>query len=141
MVKKYIVDTCIWRDFYQNRFSKSGNPLGKYATGFFMKILKNKDIILFSEALIWELKKHYSETEIDHMLMLLVVSRVLFRIKIARSEDLEARKLSIERKIPYTDCLNAVQARNQGAFLVSQDKHILVSLADIAQTVRPQDIN
>lgn len=68
MTKKYLLDTCIWRDFYENRYNLSGNPLGKYATKLFMKILKNRDKIIFSRALILELKKDYKEKEIFHML-------------------------------------------------------------------------
>ena len=49
---EYFIDTCVWRDFYEDRFSKSKKPLGKYAADLFIKILKNKDKILFSESLI-----------------------------------------------------------------------------------------
>jgi len=52
MVEKYFIDTCIWRDFYEDRFSKSGRHLGKYVTELFIKILKRKDKILFSESII-----------------------------------------------------------------------------------------
>ena len=41
--KKYLLDTCIWRDFYEDRFSKINRPLGKYAHDLFMKIIKNKN--------------------------------------------------------------------------------------------------
>ena len=51
MTTKYFLDTCIWRDFYEDRFGKTGRPLGKYASNLFMKILKNKDKIVFSESM------------------------------------------------------------------------------------------
>jgi len=57
MANKYWFDTCIWRDFYEDRLSKTGNPLGLYASDAFVKIIKNKDLILYSESLVWELKK------------------------------------------------------------------------------------
>ena len=68
MPKKYFTDTCIWRDFYEDRLSKSGRNLGKEATNLFMRILKSKDNILFSESLYWELKKDYDVKDIDNML-------------------------------------------------------------------------
>ncbi len=77
MAEKYILDTCIWRDFYEDRFSKSGKPFGKYATDLFMKILKNKDNIFFSESLIRELKRDYGKEDINDMLNLLVFNKIL----------------------------------------------------------------
>ena len=139
--KIYLLDTCIWRDFYENRFSKVGRPLGKYATDLFMNILKNKDKILFSEALIWELKKDYEEKDVNHMLNLLFLNKTLVRIEITKEEYLEAKKLSQLRNIPFIDCLNAIQARNHKAIMVSQDDHYLKNLTDIIKTMKPEDIN
>jgi len=51
MVKKYLLDTCIWRDFYEERISYAGKPFGLYASNLFLKILKNEDVIIYSEAL------------------------------------------------------------------------------------------
>lgn len=140
MTEKYLLDTCVWRDFYEDRFSKSGKPLGKYATELFIKILKNKDKIIFSEALIWELKKDYKEKEIYDMLNLLFLNKVLVQIEITREEYSEAKKLSQERNLPFVDCLNAVHARNHKAVLVSQDEHYLKSLSDVSKTVKPEQI-
>ena len=140
MPERYFVDTCIWRDFYENRLSKSGNPLGKYAAELFMKILKDNDKILFSESLVWELKKDYNNEEINEMLSLLFVNKVLFKVEITKEEHLEAKSLSFERGIPFADCLNAVQARNNNAVIVSQDEHFQ-ELRDIAKIIKPQEIN
>lgn len=139
--KIYLVDTCIWRDFYENRFSKTGRPLGKYATDLFMKILKSKDKILFSETLIWELKKDYEEKDINDMLNLLFLNKTLIRIEITKEEHLEAKKLSQQKNIPFIDCLNAIHARHHNAIMVSQDDHYLKDLADIIKTVKPEQVN
>ncbi len=140
MVRKYLLDTCIWRDFYEARLSKTGNPLGKYATELFMKILKNRDNILFSKALIWELNKDYNEQEINDMLNLLVLNKILINPEITKEEHLESKKLSQERNLPYIDCLNAIQARNNNAVLVTQDAHFFEKLNDITKPVRPQEL-
>lgn len=140
MAEKYLIDTCVWRDFYEDRFSKSGNPLGKYATILFLEIIKNKEQIIFSESLIWELKKDYNENEIKDMLSFLLFTKVLINIEITKEEYLEAKKLSQERNIPFVDCLNAIHARNHAAIMVSQDAHFFENLSDIVKPVRPQQI-
>jgi predicted nucleic acid-binding protein len=137
----YLVDTCVWRDFYEDRFSKSCRPLGKYATELFTKILKRKDKILFSESLIWELKKDYDEQAVNDMLNLLFLSNVLIRIDITKEEHLDAKKISKERNIPYVDCLNAIHARNHKAIMISQDEHYIENLSDITKTIKPENIN
>lgn len=141
MAEKYLIDTCIWRDFYEERFSKIGRPLGKYAGNLFQKILKNKDEIYYSDSLIWELKRRYSEEEIKDLLNVLFLTKTLIKIEIKKDEHLEAKKLAQERNIPYVDCLNAIHARNYHAVLVSQDPHIIKQLEDIASVVRPEDIS
>ena len=140
MTEKYLIDTCIWRDFYENRTSKKGRPLGKYATNLFMKILKKKQKILFSESLIWELKRDYFEKDINDMLQLLIINKVLIKIEITKEEHLEAKEISQERNIPYVDSLNAIQARNHKAVMVSQDAHFFENTSDIIKAVRPEEI-
>jgi PIN domain nuclease of toxin-antitoxin system len=140
-MNKYFIDTCIWRDFYEDRISRTGRLLGKDANNLFKKILKRKDKILFSETLIWELNKDYDNQEINDMLNLLFMNNSLIRIDITKAEHLEAKKLAKRRKIPYVDCLNAIQARNHNAIMVSQDRHFIDDLSDITKTVRPDKIN
>ncbi len=140
MEKKYWLDTCIWRDFYEDRFSKAGNPLGEYATNAFMKILKKRDKILFSESLVRELSRDYGEKDINDMLNLLFMGGTLIRVEITKEEYLEARELSEKRKLPFVDCLNAVQARNHNAVVVSQDEHFTKNLSDIVKVIKPQDL-
>ncbi|MBU0614747.1 MAG: hypothetical protein KJ601_01520 [Nanoarchaeota archaeon] len=142
MVERYyLIDTCIWRDFYENRFSKIGRPLGTYASKLFQKILACKDKIYYSDSLVWELKKRYSEEEIKDLLNVLFLTDTLIKIEIKKEEHLEAKRLSHERNIPYVDCLNAIHARNFCATLVSQDPHIIEQLKDIASAIRPENIS
>ncbi|MBT4824548.1 PIN domain-containing protein [Candidatus Woesearchaeota archaeon] len=138
--KRYLLDTCIWRDFYQARYSKSGNPLGKYAAKLIAKIVSSKEIIIFSEFLIKELKAGFDENEILNMLNIFFITKTLIKIEIKEHEVYEAESLSEKRNLPFVDCLNAVHARDHNAILVSQDKHIINDLSDIAITKRPQHI-
>ncbi len=140
MPETYLLDTCIWRDFYEGRFSKKGKPLGEYATKLFMRILKSGAIIIFSEALIRELRRDYLEQDIYDMLSLLIINHSLIKIEIKKEEFLEAKQLSDNRDLPFVDCLNAVQARNHGAILVSQDRHFK-RLSDVTEPFEPDEIN
>jgi predicted nucleic acid-binding protein len=106
-----------------------------------MNIIKNRDKILYSESLIWELKKDYSEREINDMLNILFLSKVLERVEITSEEYSEAKKLAEERNISFVDCLNVVHARNYNAIMISQDKHFIEDLKDIIITKRPSEIN
>lgn len=138
--KRFFLDTCIWRDFYENRSSKAGKPLGKYATELFMKILDKQYKILYSETLLWELNKDYNKNETKDMLNFLLICKVLVKVEIKKTEFLEAKKLAKERNIPFVDCINAIQARNHKAIMVSQDKHFFENLSDIVKTARPEEI-
>ena len=137
---KYFVDTCVWRDFYEDRKSFSGRDLGKEAATFFQKVIADKNVVLFSESLIDELKIEYSFLEIEQMLKTLSLIGLLKRIDIKKEEFIEAKNLSKSRNLPFVDCLNAVQARNHRAMLISQDKHILRNLADMVVAKRPSEI-
>ena len=141
MTRKYLLDTCIWRDFYEDRLSRSGRTLGTYAADLFVKILKNRDKIIFLEALIWELKKDYKEDDINNMLNLLFLNKILVNVRITKEEYSESKKLAQERDLPFVDCLNAIQARNHKAILVSQDYHYIKSLSDISQVLKPEQVS
>ncbi|MFC1733265.1 type II toxin-antitoxin system VapC family toxin [candidate division KSB1 bacterium] len=140
MPKSYYLDTCIWRDYLEERHTLSGRPLGEYAAKFFQKIIKSRDKILFSDSIIIELKRKYSLEEINQILNLLFLIGILNKIIITKDEFTEAKQLAIAREIPLGDCLHAILARNHGAILVSQDKHILNNLSDIVKTRRPEQI-
>ena len=105
-----------------------------------MKVLEYKDRIIFSEGLFRELNAGYSKEEVDDMLNLFILCNILKRIEITTSESLEAERLSKERDIPFTDCLNAVQARDHDALLITRDTHYFIGLKDIVRAYRPEDI-
>ena len=105
-----------------------------------MKILKRKDKILFSEGLLKELNTDYNQEDIDDMLNMLIQCNVLSKIDILKTEFLEAKQLSEKRNLPFIDCLNAIQARNHNAILVTRDEHYFKNLRDITLAVRPEDV-
>jgi rRNA-processing protein FCF1 len=139
MQKKYLLDTCIWRDFYEARIGRGGRLLGKSAAALFLGLAVSRSEVLVPEIVIWELKKDYSEDEVNNIIS---IAKELLSISIvlasAEQTD-EAERLSISRDLPFADCLIAVMARDDAAISVSNDQHLLVCLADVVKTVLPQD--
>ena len=140
MEERYYLDTCIWRDHYENRFGKTGRPLGKYATKLIMKILSDKNVILFSEFTIRELRKDLTKEEINDMLNLLFISGTLKKVGISEEEYREARKISKEKGLPLGDVLHVIISRNNKAVLVSQDWHFK-KLKNLVSVKAPEEIN
>jgi len=138
MVQKYLLDTCIWRDFYEARLNRQGSPWGTYAALLFEKILKEKAVILYSEVLIDELHKDYDLEEIEDMLAVAFANGNLVRIDITKDEYEEGMRISRKRNIPLADCINSIHSRNHSALLVSTDPHLLYNLKDIAKAVKPE---
>lgn len=139
MPKRYYLDTCIWRDFYENRFGHKGEPLGSHANQLFVKLIKGKDKIIFSDFVVKELKKDFNEQEISEMLTILFLSKVLERVGFSEEDYKEAKKIALERNIPAGDALHAIIARNNNSIFVSQDKHA-VKLKDIAKVMKPEQV-
>jgi predicted nucleic acid-binding protein len=139
MQKKYLLDTCIWRDFYEARKGAGGKALGKYAAGLFLDLVVRRSEVLVPEIVIWELKKDYPEDKVNNLISI-AEELLSIRIVLASAEQTdEAERLSISRGLPFADCLIAVTARDNAAISVSNDRHLLECLADVVKTVLPQD--
>ena len=139
MVERYYLDTCIWRDHYEARYSFGGKPLGDYASAFFAKAIQHKDIILFSDLTIHEMKEGFEEEEIHQMMNLLFISGTLKKVSIDAEDYKRAQKISIERGLPTGDVLHAIIAAKNNAFLVSQDNHFQ-ALKDIVHVKKAEHI-
>ena len=140
MTEKYYFDTCIWRDHYENRFGQGGRPLGAIASRLFLKFMKEKKPILFSEFNLRELKKDYSEAEINDMLSVLFIADKLQKVPITKQDVEEAHKLSTDRNISFGDCLHAVLARNNNAILVTQNVRDFERLTDVVNYKKPENL-
>ncbi|MDD3083405.1 MAG: type II toxin-antitoxin system VapC family toxin [Candidatus ainarchaeum sp.] len=116
----YYVDSCIWIDFFNNRFDGL-KPLGEFAFQFFKKCLKNNNNVLFSKMVVFELKNNgldFFEISKDFCFIL----EEVFPSK----NDLEKIKsLSIEKQIPFGDAFHYVLSKTNKAILVSRDNHLL----------------
>jgi predicted nucleic acid-binding protein len=139
MSEKYYFDTCIWRDHYENRYSLGGKPLGEYASKLFMRIIRNKDVLFFSEFIVRELKSDFDEKEINGMLNVLFRAGILKRVEVSEDNYKEARKIGTEKNLPPGDVLHAILARDNNAVLVSQDEHHQ-RLKNIVKVKKPEQI-
>ncbi|MFA6089025.1 MAG: PIN domain-containing protein [Candidatus Woesearchaeota archaeon] len=139
MTVKYYFDTCIWRDYYEDRIGFNNRPLGKYASDLILKILSKGDKILFSDFVVNELSVAFGYEEIKQMFGLLSLLDILQRVEVTKEEYLKAKILANKRKIPTVDVLHAIVARNNGAIVISQDNHFL-QLKDLVDVRKPEDI-
>lgn len=135
----YYFDTCIWRDFYEARTGLNGKPLGKYASELFFKIIKNKDILLYSDLVIRELQIDFDRNEINNMFNILFILKILKKVDISQEDYLKSEKISVKRNLPKSDVFHALIACRNGAILISQDKH-LQKLKDIVKVKKPEEI-
>jgi predicted nucleic acid-binding protein len=140
MCKIYYIDTCIWRDYYENRISIHGEPFGEIAIKLFLKIIKENNIILFSDLVINELKKDYSKEEIIRLFNLPFISKILKKIKISKEDIKEAQILSIKKNVSFGDCLHAILAKNNKAVLITQNVKDFKKLKEIVIFKKPQEL-
>jgi predicted nucleic acid-binding protein len=139
MTKRYYLDTCIWRDHYENRTGFFGRKLGNHATNLFNKLMSKKGRILFSRLIYIELTMSYSEECVNDMLNLLIRINILEKVDISDSQDSEAKRIARERNLPSHDVLHAILARDNGAVIITQDKHFDM-LKDIVDVKKPEEI-
>ena len=138
MPKKYYLDTSIWRDYFENR-SNGLRPLGDWAFELIKMIIRNKDIFLYSDVVIQELRKKYSDEDINKIFAVARADNLLERTEATEIQVKEARALSKQRKVPFHDALHAVLTRDNNAVLIARDKHFL-ELDDIVMCKKPEEI-
>jgi len=138
--KKYYIDTCIWRDHYENRYGSNGRPLGDYASKLLIKLIKEKHLMYFSDFSARELRKSYSEDEVNELLNVLFISGRIIKLDVFKEDVVEAKKLSVERNISFGDCLHAILARNSNSIILTQNKRDFIRLLDIVSFKQPEDL-
>ncbi len=126
---KFYLDTSIWRDLQENR-SDRFRPLGEWAFELLRKIREERHIVVYSDAVIDELRKKYSLPEIQEIFR---TAHQLEKVITRKEQIEESAKLCKSLKIPWGDCLHAILARDNNATMVTRDRHFeqLRFLADI----------
>ena len=132
-MRYFYFDTSIWLDVYEKRGKN-----GEVALKLIEKIIESRSIILFSHAIIIELKHlDYSLEEIRHIFRV-ISSENLRRVHISRETLNNAKKISAERNVPEGDVIHSILARDNYANLISRDKHFL-KLKDVTKVFFPEE--
>ena len=139
MSKSYYLDTCIWRDFYEDRYDPNGKPLGRYAAEFILRLLGKGDLIFFSDLTVKELSIGLNRHEIERMFAFLFCTGNLVYVQVMEHEYSESLPEAKRRNIPASDVLHAIIARNHGAVLVTRDNHFK-KVRDIAMVKKPEEL-
>jgi predicted nucleic acid-binding protein len=138
MSKKYYFDSSIWRDYFENRKDKF-RPLGEWAFELIKQIIKEKGIILYSELVIDELRKDWSQEAVNSCFGAFRSEELLVKAEITPEQYKEAVRLAREKKVPRGDALHAILARDNDAIMVARDKHFL-ELDDVANHKKPEEL-
>ena len=137
MPEKYLIDTSIWVDLYDDRKGYKGEPLGDYAFKLFAMIKAKGDRIIITDLTIRELEMNYSIPEIRGMMKLF--ESVIDKIVASKEQRSESKNISQERNVPKGDALHAILARDNKLILITRDKHFN-QLKDISLYKKPEEI-
>jgi hypothetical protein len=108
----YYIDTCIWRDYLEDRRNKF-SPLGEWAGRLFNEIIEEKSIVTITGLLLKELKLDKSEIDNKEFLNPIPKNLLFF---LEASKDLA---IAISYSIPKNDALHFVIAKDDDAILAS----------------------
>jgi hypothetical protein len=136
MKTKYYLDTCIWRDYFENRKDRF-RPLGEWALFLLNMIIDDDNLILYSNLVLDELRKKYDEKTISNLFK--PFENYLFKVGMSRQQMLEASRISNSLYIPFADALHAILARDNNAILITRDKH-LFKLQNMVEVATPEEL-
>jgi len=121
VTKKYYLDACIWRDYFEGRVDRF-RPLGEWAFRLIKKIIAEEGLFLITDALIEELENFYSFTELERLFKIVPVDLMVL-LGSNKYQVEEALQTSKQMHIPRKDALHAILARDNDAVLITRDKH------------------
>ncbi len=134
-IKRFYIDTSIWIDFFEDR-KDNLKPLGEFAFQFLKKCKKYKCKIIFSEPLIFELKK-FSEQWLNEIFS--SFKELLAIVSISENQRSEAEQIAKKRGLPFNDIFHAIIARDNNAIIISRDKHF-EELSDLVECFAPEEV-
>lgn len=140
MVKKFYLDTAIWRDYFEDR-GDGTSPLGEFAFQFLRKCRENNAVVFVSDAVVLELKIRFSEQQVKEIFS--SFESVIKWLDASGKQVSEAREEWKKRNkaLPFRDVLHAIIARDNNAVLVARDKHFFGLLPSIAEVQKPEEID
>ncbi len=136
MCARYLIDTAIWIDLYEDRKGYNGEPLGEYAWKLLRNILASQETIIVSDLLLIELETRLTLEQINGMFI--PFQAAIEKVFTTEPQSAEAEHISEERNVPRGDALHAIHARDHQLILITRDRHFK-RLSDIAQSYRPEE--
>jgi len=137
MPEKYYLDSCIWRDYFENREDRF-RPLGDWAFSLIKSIIQDNNVIIYSDLVEEELNEEFSEEKVKNIISIVPKENIL-KVNSSAEQLKEAIKFSKQLKIPVNDALHAILARDNNATLVSRDKHFY-ELQKQVRIKKPEDL-
>ena len=137
MLKKFYLDTCIWRDYFEDR-KDALKPLGEFAFRFLKKCVKDKSKIIVSDLVVKELQKDYSLNQIE--LMFSEFKHLIIEVRHSKEQFMEAVNLfkQFNKKLPFYDILHSIVSRDETAILITRDSHF--SEIDLCENRLPEQL-
>lgn len=122
MQRKFYVDTSIWRDYFEDR-KNCIRPLGDLAFQFLKMCQRKKYVVLVSDLVSRELLGHYSESRAKEVFA--SFCDIILHVEISREQKTEAHSLWVKsgKRFPFYDVLHSIVARDNGAAVISRDRH------------------
>jgi len=138
MLKRFYLDTSVWRDYFEDR-SDGIRPLGEFASRFLQDCIACHCTLLYSETVLYELGRDYSAEKIRELFSPLAES--LEFAEISKEQDREAKSLvPFKRPAHYADILHAILARDCKAIMIARDRHF-DCLEDIVAVLKPEEVH
>ncbi|MFH1752478.1 MAG: PIN domain-containing protein [archaeon] len=118
----FYLDTCIWRDYFEDR-KDNFQPLGMFAFQFLKECFEKKKLILVSKIVERELLEYYSKERVTEVFA--NYAEIIVWVEYSKEEEIEAYSfwLKTNKKFPFSDVLHSIIARNHKVTLVTRDKH------------------
>jgi predicted nucleic acid-binding protein len=141
MPQRVLVDSNIFLDYYLDR-KDAMLPLGEFAFRFIGSALSCNYFLLVCIETIEEIS-HILKAPVGEVLNL-VFKELAEKGKIeiinpSLAVKAKARKIALERNLPFNDALFAVVAAENKVKVVTRDSHFL-ELKDIATAVKPEEL-
>ena len=135
---KYYFDTSIWRDYFENRSDRL-RPLGEWAFELIRQIGEDKGIILYSQLVIDELRKGWSQEKIDKCFGMFRSEGLLVKVEPTDLQKKESLFIAQKKKVPRADALHAIIARDEKAVMVARDHHF-IDLDYVTEHKKPEEL-
>src|SRR3989344_2870748 len=137
MTERYYLDSCIWRDYFENRSDKF-RPLGDWAFSLIKLIIKEDNLIIYSDLIEEELNEGFSDEDVKKIISI-VPKENLVKIESSSEQLKEAIQKAKKLDIPVKDALHAILARDNDAVMVTRDKHFY-ELSERLIIKKPEDL-